>query len=80
MTTSNVSTAVKIMVSMVVVAALVATRFSSTKVRLRSKYVQEHNVTDSAAATENVHLDNVMQHVACGMWHGVEFSWLIMMI
>jgi hypothetical protein len=33
MTTSNVSTAVKIVVSMVVVAALVATRFSSIKVR-----------------------------------------------
>jgi hypothetical protein len=33
MTTSNVSTAVKIVVSMVVVAALVATRLSSTKVR-----------------------------------------------
>jgi hypothetical protein len=32
MTTTNVSTAVKIVVSMVVVAALVATRFSS-KVR-----------------------------------------------
>jgi hypothetical protein len=33
MTTSNISTAVKIVVSMVVVAALVATRFSSFKVR-----------------------------------------------
>jgi hypothetical protein len=37
MTTSNVSTAVKIVVSMVVVTALVATRFSGSKVR-RERY------------------------------------------
>jgi hypothetical protein len=33
MTSSNISTAVKVVISMVVVAALVATRFSSSKVR-----------------------------------------------
>jgi hypothetical protein len=43
MTTSNVSTAVKIVVSMVVVAALVATRFSSSKVRDRWKDVHGVN-------------------------------------
>jgi hypothetical protein len=46
MTTSNVSTAVKIVVSMVVVAALVATHFSSSKVRQLRKDVDVVTRTD----------------------------------
>ncbi len=69
MTTSNVSTAVKIVVSMVVVAALVATHFSSSKVRdmWRDVHgVNTYNRLGSLEATENVHLEIVMLHAASG--------------
>jgi hypothetical protein len=49
---SNVSTAVKIVVSMVVVAALAATRFSS-KVRYRVNVVHGANILDWALLSSN---------------------------